>query len=469
MEILRKVTESIKRHRLLSNGEAVLVAVSGGPDSVALLHILNGLREELGFHLEVAHLHHGIRGEEAKEDARFVAAMAERLGIHFHLKKVNLPQLRLAAGKGNLEQLARGERHRFFIEVARERNINKVATAHTLDDQAETVLMWVLRGCGMTGLGGMSPIRPMEGTNDDVLLIRPLLGVSKDEVLEFLRDRRIDYRVDRTNQDTKLLRNWIRQRWLPQLKERVDAQLPSRLAQEAELIRDEDAFLESLARRELERIRGPRGMDRGLFLQLNRAMQRRVLRLWIEETRGHLRGIDLAHIDELLKLIEGRTPQSRLAIPGGWELLREYETLRLEKRSRSRKRLCYSYEIQIGRELEIPEASMTIRSEYIAPPLRSLPQDFAEAVFDATALPTTLVIRNFRRGDRFTPLGMKGHKKVKDLFIEKKVPRSVRETLPLLSADREILWITGYGRSEIGKIHPQTSSILRLTALPLTC
>ena len=322
MEILRKVTESIKRHRLLSNGEAVLVAVSGGPDSVALLHILNGLREELGFHLEVAHLHHGIRGEEAKEDARFVAAMAERLGIHFHLKKVNVPQLRLAAGKGNLEQLARGERHRFFIEVARERNINKVATGHTLDDQAETVLMWVLRGCGMTGLGGMSPIRPMEGTNDDVLLIRPLLGVSKDEVLEFLRDRRIDYRVDRTNQDTKLLRNWIRQRWLPQLKERVDAQLPSRLAKEAELIRDEDAFLESLARRDLERIRGPRGMDRGLFLQLNRAMQRRVLRLWIEETRGHLRGIDLAHIDELLKLIEGRAPQSRLAIPGGWEFLR---------------------------------------------------------------------------------------------------------------------------------------------------
>ena len=112
---------------------------------------------------------------------------------------------------------------------------------------------------------------------------------------------------------------------------------------------------------------------------------------------------------------------------------------------------------------------MTIRSEYIAPPLRSLPQDFSEVVFDATALPTTLIIRNFRRGDRFTPLGMKGHKKVKDLFIEKKVPRSVRETLPLLSADREILWITGYGRSEIGKIHPQTSSILRFTALLFTC
>ena len=113
MEILRKVTESIKRHRLLSNGEAVLVAVSGGPDSVALLHILNGLREELGLHLEVAHLHHGIRGEEAKEDARFVAAMAEQLGIHFHRKEVNVTQLRLAAGKGRLEQLARGERHRF--------------------------------------------------------------------------------------------------------------------------------------------------------------------------------------------------------------------------------------------------------------------------------------------------------------------------------------------------------------------
>src|SRR5437667_11030932 len=131
--------------------------------------------------------------------------MAERLGIHFHLKKVNVPQLRLAAGKGNLEQLARGERHRFFIEVARERNINKVATGHTLDDQAETVLMWVLRGCGMTGLGGMSPIRPMEGTNDDVHLIEALLGVSKHDVLEVLRDMRIDYRDDASNEDKELV------------------------------------------------------------------------------------------------------------------------------------------------------------------------------------------------------------------------------------------------------------------------
>jgi tRNA(Ile)-lysidine synthase len=466
----KKIEVFVARHKLIVPGDRVLAAVSGGPDSVALLHLLYDLREELGLHLEVAHLQHGIRDEEAREDARFVAGMAEKLGLPFHLKEVNVPKIRSAAGRGNLEQLARDERYRFFAEVARRRRINKVAVGHTEDDQAETVLMWFLRGSGLTGLRGMSPMRPLEDSNNDhVLLIRPLLGISKDTVLEFLREKQIGYRVDHTNQDTNRLRNWIRQCLLPQLKVRLDAQLPGRLSKQAELIRDEDVFLERLARHEFDKIRGSKGIDRKLFVTHAKAMQRRILRRWIEETRGHLRGIDFVHVDELLKLIENSIPQSRITLPGGWELLKEYEILRLEKRSRSPKRLCYQYELHIGRELKVPEADMTIRSEYIAPPLQSLPEDFTQAVFDAAALPTPLFVRNFRRGDRFRPLGMTGHRKVKDLFIEKKVPLLIRATLPLLSAGEEIIWIPGFGRAEIGKIHPQTASIIRLTAVCYVC
>ena len=152
---------------MITPGGDLLVAVSGGPDSVALLHLLYDLREELELRLEVAHLQHGIRGAEAQEDARFVAELAEKLGLPFHLKEVNLRQIKSAAGKGNLEALARAERYRFFADVARERNLGKIATAHTQDDQAETVLMWLLRGSGMKGLGGMPPTHQLDGTNID--------------------------------------------------------------------------------------------------------------------------------------------------------------------------------------------------------------------------------------------------------------------------------------------------------------
>jgi tRNA(Ile)-lysidine synthase len=464
VNLLRKVTEFIKNHRLLSAGDRVLVAVSGGPDSVALLHILSDLRSELELHLEVAHLQHGIRGEDAQQDARFVAELADKLGFRFHVKEINLPEIRSTMGKVNLEALAREERYRFLADVARERNIRKVATAHTQDDQAETVLMWFLRGCGMKGLGGMAPLRPLRSAKDDLLVLRPLLGVSKAEIFEFLKQKQLGYRLDRTNQDPNLLRNWIRLRLFPQVKERIDAQLPSRLAQQAELLRDEDCFLANLAGQELNKIRVLKGMNLRLFLNQDKALQRRLLRLWIQETRGHVRGLDADHVEAMMRLATDGPSQSRLSLPGRWELVKEYETLRLEKRSnRVMKSLCYSYELTIGGELKIAEAGITIRSEYVAPPLSRLPQDLMEAVFDATELAPGLTVRNYRRGDRFRPLGMVGEKKIKDLFIEKKIPLWVRARLPLLSMGDEILWIPGYGRSEIGRVSPQTSSILRLT------
>ncbi|MGE5819981.1 MAG: tRNA lysidine(34) synthetase TilS, partial [Deltaproteobacteria bacterium] len=193
----------VAKHALLTAGDSVLVAVSGGPDSVALLHVLYDLREELRLHLEVAHLQHGIRGEEAREDSRFVAALAQSLKLPFHLKEVNIPGMKKAAGKGNMEELARQERYRFFTAVARERKLGKITTAHTQDDQAETVLMWFLRGCGTKGLAGISPLHVFGGANGGaaITLVRPFLEIAKAEILDYLREMQLPYRIDETNKD----------------------------------------------------------------------------------------------------------------------------------------------------------------------------------------------------------------------------------------------------------------------------
>jgi tRNA(Ile)-lysidine synthase len=469
MGLSENFRKAIRRSTLIVKGDRILVAVSGGPDSVALLHLLSELAPAFELHLEVAHLQHGIRGEEARADARFVGDLARQLKLPFHLKDIDLPQMRTKAGRGNLEALAREERYRFLASVARQRRLSKVAVAHTLDDQAETFLMRLFRGGGRRGLGGMAPSRVHGFAGDDgsydVVIIRPLLEMPKSEILNFLHAKGFSYRFDRTNQDTRLLRNWIRLDLLPQLVHRIDANLVERLCRQAAIFNEESLLLEGLARAALARCRTPGGVSRKLFLQQGKVLQRLILRRWIEETRGHLRGVDSDHIESLLRLIREGPPQGRLALPGGWELVREYEKIKVERTFLNPRRVCYSYELLIGEHLEIPEAGFTIYSDRVPSTGADLPASLMEAVFDVAALSAPVTFRNFRRGDRFRPLGMEGHKKLKELFIDKKVPLSVRASLPLLTMGGEVLWIPGYGRSEAAKIGPQTRTVLRLKAI----
>ena len=470
MKLIDSAYELIFADGIFAPCDRVLVAVSGGPDSVALLRLLVELRDEFQLHLEVAHLQHGIRGAEAREDARFVAALADRLGLTFHLKEVSVPEIRAAAGKGNLEALARHERYRFFAEVAHARGLGKVATAHTLDDQAETVLMRFLRGRGMKGLGGMAPLQVMDSIGGELFkltVVRPLLETSKAEIVNYLTQKNQAYRLDRTNQDKTYLRNWVRLELLPKIRERVDSRLSERLGQQAELLRDEDVLLGELARRKLGEISTADGLGRDALLAEPIALQRRLLRLWIQAARGNLRGLDFVHIDELLRLIKVGPPQGRLAIPGGWELVREYDVLKLLRRLVRIERECYSYVFSVGSTLQIPEAGRELRGEVVKPPLAELPANLSEAVFDAACLTEPLTVRNFRHGDCFKPLGMTGHKKIKDLFIDNKVALSVRAKLPFLLLGQEIIWVPGYGRSSIARVSADTKLILRLKLVTL--
>ncbi len=466
MNLETKVRETIQKYGMLTHGDGVLVAVSGGADSVVLLHLLSGLKEELGLRLEVAHLQHGIRGEEAREDALFVANMAERLALPFHLRDVDLPKMRSEKGKGNIEAMAREERYRFFVATAEEHGIHKVATAHTRDDQVETLLMWLLRGSGRRGLGGMPPVHRLictQGTAREApLLVRPLIEVSRKEIICYLKAEGLQVRMDRTNLDPAPMRNWIRLHLLPQIRERMDPHLDERLAHLADLLREEEEILERMAREHLQRVVRGGNLVRESLLQEGQAMQRRLVRLWIEAALGDLRGIGFHHIEEALRFIAQGPPQGRLSLPRGWNLVKCYEAVYLEKKGRKRKPVGYSYTLPREGELLIPEAEVKIQSSRTSLFRSVRSQDNLEAFFDLAFLPDNLTVRNFRPGDRFQPLGIQGHKKVKDLFVDKKVPLSVRSTLPLLLARGEILWIPGYGRSEIAKVGSETREVVRV-------
>ncbi len=497
MELHRKLAETLRGSGLLAPGDAVLVGVSGGPDSVALLHLLTEVAPALSLSLEVAHVEHGIRGARSREDAEFVRRTAAGLSLPFHLVQLDLPgaehreaaspdapdvragALEARAGDGgsagNLEARARAERYRFFARVAAERRLAKVAVGHNRGDQVETMLMWLLRGCGPEGLAGMPAARPLDpdaAGGAGPLLIRPLLEVSRDEILGYLESRRLEYREDHTNRDTRYLRNSIRRTLLPALRERTDAGLDLRLARLAGMLRSDNVLLERQAAGVYRRVSSADVLDRAAFLGLEPEMKPRVVRFWLARVMGTLRRVGYAHVDAVLDLIAGSRPHARVSLPGPWTVVREYESVRLvpatgEAPEGARSEGQYSYPLPLEGELLLPEAGLRVtawRSDSL-----DLPASPCEAAFDLHAVERVegvLRVRNFRPGDRFRPLGMAGHKKLKDLFIEKKLPRRRRRTLPLVLAGEEIVWIPGCARGDFGRMEPASRAAWRVKVAP---
>ncbi len=501
MEHDQKLMQTLLREDILAPGDAVLVGVSGGPDSVALLHVLTELAPALALSLEVAHVEHGIRGAESRQDAVFVRRMAEGLSLPFHLTHLDLPgaeypeadnpgaadapearagdrEARAGQGRaGNLEARARAQRYRFFARVAAERRLGKVAVGHNRGDQVETMLMWLLRGCGPEGLAGMPAARPLDRDAAGARgpwLIRPLLEVPRNEILAYLARRKLAYREDPTNRDPRFLRNWIRGSLLPELRARAGGGLEDRLARLGGLLRSDNVLLERWVANAYPRVSREDVLDRAAFLGIEPELRPRLVRFWLGRVLGTLRRTGHAHVEAVLNLIAGTRPHARVSLPGGWTVVREYEWVRLVSRVadtrlvKRREREDVSHPLSLEGELLLPQAGVKVttwRSDSV-----ELPESPFEAAFDLRVverIPGTLRVRNFRPGDRFRPLGMVGRKKLKDLFIEKKLPRSHRRTLPLLLAGEEIVWIPGCARGDFARLEPDSRAAWRIKVLPL--
>lgn len=449
---MRAVRAALARHRMVAPGDKVLVGVSGGPDSLALLHVLWRLRAEIGVALHVAHLNHLLRGEQAAEDAAFVRAVSEGLGLPCTVEEA--PVARLARERGlSLEEAGRVARYDFFRRLAAATGAARVALGHTRDDQAETVLMRLLRGAGPSGLAGIPPVR-------DGWVIRPLLAVSRAAVEAYCRAHGLRPRRDPTNEEPSFLRNRVRLELLPRLESEYNPELRQALAQLAELLRAEEEWLGRQAEEAaagLVRAEGGSvvvGVE-GL-VQLPLALRRRVVRLAAERA-GVPGPLPFEHVEGVLALCEAAVGGA-VSLPGACEARREHDGLVIG--AGGGRGAPFSYRLAVPGSVLVPEAGLRLVAEVVpggawpprdgaaggAPPddERRGAGQAGVAVLDADRLPLVLTVRSRRPGDRFRPLGMRGEKKLQDFLVDAKVPRRERDRVPVVEAGGEIVWVVGH-------------------------
>src|ERR1700687_4495729 len=438
---------------MIGRDDRVLVAVSGGPDSIALLAVLATICATRGVGVCAAHFNHQLRGDESLRDQRCAEQVAQRLGVECVV--ACSPTLRAGA---NLEARARAERYAFLAQVADQRRCAKIATGHTLDDQAETILMRLLRGTGWDGLRGIRPVR-------DGRIIRPLIACARGDILAFLAEQRLPFCEDSSNRDRRFLRNRVRHEVLP-LLETINPKVKRTLASSAEIVGGEahllDAHVQSI-------LRDARPAAGGLSIapvrQAPAALRGRLVRAWLQTERGDVRRVTARHIRGALALALGRRPNARLRLPGGQHLVREYEALYF----RGRDPIPAAREDHVllpGSEVHL-QSGLRISAELVGCARTgdtAWPADLWTIVADAEALRSPLVVRPSRPGDRIAPLGMQGRRKLQDVFVDRKLPLRVRRACVVIECDGEILWVPGVVRSKFALITPGTQSALLLRA-----
>ena len=314
--LINKIKSTIKKYTMLQKGDNILAGVSGGPDSITLLHILCDLKKEYSLNIIVAHLDHKFRGEESIADRKFCEQLAKKYNLEIVWEAIDVPSI--AKEKGiSPEEAARMARYDFFKRAARERGIDKIAVGHTRDDQSETVLMRIIRGAGMKGLGGMSPVKEMQGYK----IIRPLIEISRKDVEDFISEEGLKFREDSSNEKTIFTRNKIRLELIPLLEKDFNPNVKEVLANMAENLQTENDFLSKYAKRKFKaasKIRnGEILIDIKKFRKLPQAIRKRVLRTALEELKGDLRRLTYQHWKEIEELIDARPVNSIVDLPAG--------------------------------------------------------------------------------------------------------------------------------------------------------
>jgi tRNA(Ile)-lysidine synthase len=463
--VFDQVRRTIDRYHLLERDDRLVVGVSGGIDSMVLLHLLNTYRREFNLSLIVAHVNHGLRPEESKEEANLVQKESERLGLHFEYGQFDVRRFQ-RVGRLSAQDAGRRIRFQFFKNLLLKYQAHKIALGHNADDQVETVLLRLIRGSGLQGLRGMLPIR--EGR-----VIRPLLEIWKEEIESFAREKGIPFLLDSSNLKEDYLRNRVRLSLIPLIEKEYQPTFKKIVMKTSAILREENDYLDRGAEESYRKIIHQENEILSFrfseFQALQKAIQWRMIqKIWRRMNREEMiteegEGLD---VDSIYRQLHQSSPSFLFELPRGIYLEKQYDMVSLKK-GRMKPLPPFEAELvlpgrtfidEIGREMVAEE---TVRDEKFIV-FKESPNT---AFLDYEKLQFPLKVRNFRPGDRFQPLGVKGIQKLKKFFIDHKIPRFERPKIPLLISGEKIVWIIGYRIDERVKVTEKTQRVLRIDFL----
>lgn len=448
MRMEDRVLQTITEHKLINEGDTLIVGSSGGPDSQFLIHILNNLRRELGFDMVLAHLNH-LHRKEAIDDEKLVKETAEKLGLKFYSRSSSMDDLAKKL-KISSEDAGRRLRYEFFDDLASNFTDSKIAVAHNKDDQAETVLMRIIRGTGLDGL------RAMDYKSGNI--IRPILNIRKSEILSYLDMNNISYAIDHTNFENDYTRNKVRLDIIPALSE-INPNVIDSLFKLSMIARDDLSILDKVVDEkfnEIARINKKKIIfDKNKFENTDPAILRRILRKSVEILKGDIKNFSKENLDDFLNIIS--LDNGKVLIKDDVSLRKSYKYYVLEeskKKDKNGKEIFLEAEDQVKFDGFYLKSSIINNGKY--------KKDRNIGYFDFDKLDFPLKIRTRLPGDRFVPLGHMSEKKLKDFFIDQKIDRNKRDEIPLVLSDNKIIWIASLRISDRYKVTSSTKKILKI-------
>ncbi len=466
----QQVQGTIRRYQMLQASGRVLVAVSGGPDSIGLLHLLSSFRDELGIELAVAHLNHQLRGEQAAQDEAYVRRLCADWDLPCYVTCDDVTARAREEGL-SLEEAGRYARYEYFTTLADQHGFDRVTLGHTATDRVETLLINLLRGSGLHGLRSIPPVRG--------IFIRPLIASRREAIAEYCKQQGLDPRCDESNlEPSHFLRNKIRLQLLPLLGEEYSEDPHEALLRVIRAAEEELAWTEPLVETEFEEVASVGAdnvrLDRPRLRELPAGLQQRLLRRALVELSGAATDVGEVHYGALRELIDQGQTGAELHLPGGVLARVGYTEIELIHGERAQRQpeeeKPWCHELLVPGTIEIPEVGTLVRAELLA----ERPSELGNAadrhiIVDGDAAGSVLYVRNWQPGDWMQPLGMGGHKKLQDLFVDEKIPQQRRGCIPLVvdSQDR-IIWAVGLRMGEKFRVTENTTKFLKLSGLPLT-
>ncbi len=471
-----KVLAFIREKSLIKHGEKVLLAVSGGADSVALLTVFNEIHRCIPFTFCVAHLNHKIRKRTSNLDANFVKELAKSINVEFILKEIDVPLLAKKL-KISKEMAARNARYNFLVEAAKKHKCDVIATAHTANDQAETILIRLARGSSVEGLKGI----PYSYEKDAIRIIRPLLTTTRVELVDYLKDRRVIWREDETNKDISILRNKIRHKILPYLEKNLNPQLLKAFNRLASIINDEEEWLAKIIDEIANRCFKVQNCTILLInkelLALPSALQRRIIIRWLTKENISYEIIDFQFIEDLRRAISKTFSDKKertfflrnYTIQIGIEHTTKIPNIATPHSAAAlTNKNQYFYEIKIPGSIFLPQFAIKISTSFEKQIYKMRPCGIAKypakaSISERKRDGAPVFVRSWQYGDRMKPYGLSGYKKLQDIFTEQKIAKELRSLVPVFICRDEIIWIPGYRIADDCKVQPKEYRSLQIS------